>query len=213
MCKIGRYDTKSTDSINCFFNNMNTVEPIRNPQKLIAIKRNLKKLDDPRDYLLFTLGVNLALRISDLLDLNVGDFIDSKGKVVSYISLRENKTNKELRIKLNEASTEALKYYFSKRRPIDPDRPLFASHRTGKRLDRTQAWRLIRKWCAEVDLDREKYGTHSLRKTFGYIARVYEHVPIEKIQATLGHSNTEITKRYIGISADEITDVRMKVNI
>ena len=44
---------------------MNSVEPIRDPEKLAQIRENLS--DSPRDYLLFVLGINFALRISDLL--------------------------------------------------------------------------------------------------------------------------------------------------
>ena len=50
---------------------MNKVEPIRNPKKIAQIKNLLKAKDDPRDYLLFTLGVNFALRIQELLSISL----------------------------------------------------------------------------------------------------------------------------------------------
>ena len=64
---------------------MNSVEPIRDPLKIIAIKRNLRKEKNPRNYLLFTMGINLALRISDLLALKVKDVVNEKGEIVDYI--------------------------------------------------------------------------------------------------------------------------------
>ena len=51
---------------------MNTVEPIRKKSDIEKVKAILKKSSE-RNYLLFTLGINCGLRISDLLSLNVGD--------------------------------------------------------------------------------------------------------------------------------------------
>ena len=65
------------------------VDPI--PESGIA---NIKRLlaNKPRDFLLFTLGVNNGLRISDLLGLKVQDV---KGlKVGETVKLREQKTGK-----------------------------------------------------------------------------------------------------------------------
>lgn len=64
---------------------MNSVEPIRDPRKIVAIKNMLKGQDNPRDYLLFTLGINFALRVGDLLRLRVMDVLDSQGELRDYI--------------------------------------------------------------------------------------------------------------------------------
>ena len=82
---------------------MNTVEPIREIQKILAIKRILKEQSNPRDYLLFTMGINFALRINDLLSLKVKDVLDKKGEIIEYLHLREQKTKKEKKIKINKA--------------------------------------------------------------------------------------------------------------
>jgi len=193
---------------------MNTVEPIRDQRKVDAIRAMLKGQDNPRDYLLFTLGVNTALRVGDLLKLNVGDVVDSQGKIVDSLNLREQKTNKEITVELNPLTKQAIEYYLSKSPPeaTQHDMPLFKSKRSNKRLDRRVVWELISTWCKDVGL-KGKYGSHSLRKTWGYHARTKACVPLEMIQATLGHSTPAVTRRYIGISADEIKAVRLKVQI
>jgi len=86
---------------------MNTVEPIRDIQKILAIKRILKEQSNPRDYLLFTMGINFALRINDLLSLKVRDLLNKKGEIVDYIHLREQKTKKGKKIKINKAVKDA----------------------------------------------------------------------------------------------------------
>ena len=52
---------------------MNIVEPIRNRKKINAMKNYLKG-KNIRDYALFVVGMNVALRISDLLGLTWGTF-------------------------------------------------------------------------------------------------------------------------------------------
>jgi len=48
---------------------MNFVEPIRDRKKIAQIKNLLRGQDRYRDLLLFVVGINTALRISDLFKL------------------------------------------------------------------------------------------------------------------------------------------------
>ncbi|MBA7564000.1 site-specific integrase [Candidatus Atribacteria bacterium 1244-E10-H5-B2] len=182
---------------------MNVVEPIRDPKKILAIKRNLKEEGNARNYLLFVAGVNLALRISDLLSLRVKDIIDKQGNIKEFIHLKERKTKRQVKIKLNDTVKEALNYFLDKARITDPEQYLFKSERGNRALDRVRSWGLIQKWIKEVGLEGERYGTHTLRKTWGYQARM-QGVSIEKINEKLGHKSVIVTKRYIGINQEEI---------
>jgi len=51
---------------------MNFVQLIRDPEKVEAIKRYLREQNE-RNYLLFLIGINTVLRISNILKLKVGD--------------------------------------------------------------------------------------------------------------------------------------------
>ena len=53
---------------------MNFVEPIRDRKKIAQIKNLLRGQKRYRDFLMFVVGINTALRISDLLELRGGDF-------------------------------------------------------------------------------------------------------------------------------------------
>ena len=59
-----------------------TVEPIRSDKNIKRVKRLLK--DNTRDLLLFTMGINNGLRISDLLKLKVGDVIHIRGRSTEF---------------------------------------------------------------------------------------------------------------------------------
>jgi len=184
---------------------MMAVEPIRDPQKLTAIKNRLRR-QSPRYYAFFVLGINTALRPGDLLRLRAGDVYDEAGNVKTYLYVRAEKTGKVHRIKLNGASREALEFLWQREGTFEPEERLFP-------WTRGHAWRLVNRWCREVGLTEGSYGGHTLRKTWGYMARKYHGVPIELIQTKLGHSTPAVTRRYIGITDDEIEDVENHVNL
>ncbi|MBA7559440.1 site-specific integrase [Candidatus Atribacteria bacterium 1244-E10-H5-B2] len=186
---------------------MRIVEPIRDLNRIQRIKGNLKRKKNPRDLLLFTAGINLGLRISDLLRLKVEDVKDRKGDIRDFIYITEQKTKKQRKIALNEGVREALQIYFDKSGVYDLDQYLFLNEksRENKPLTRVRAWQLINEWCREVGI-KERMGTHTLRKTLGYQMRK-KGIAIEIIQAILGHSSAKVTSRYIGISDDELEEV------
>lgn len=74
---------------------MNIVEPIRRKKDLKKIESILRK-QSLRDLLLFTIGTNCGLRISDILNLDVRD-VQNK----DYISITEKKTGKYKRFPIN----------------------------------------------------------------------------------------------------------------
>ena len=67
---------------------------------------------DPRNYALVVLGLNTALRISDILNLTY-DMVYHKGEVRTHIVVKERKTGKSNHILLNQEIRKALKSYHS----------------------------------------------------------------------------------------------------
>lgn len=192
---------------------METVDPIKDPKKILAIKRNLKEEKEYRNYLLFTIGVNSALRSVDLRNLKVSDVLDNKGDIKKYLYTRVKKTKREIKITINRAMREAIEYYLSKAKVFNPDQYLFKSKRSDKPIDNVALFYLIKKWTKAVGLVNERYSAHSLRKTWGYQARVYHGASIEMISEKLGHRSTKVTRRYIGISQEEVNKMEEEINI
>ena len=190
---------------------MKAVEPIRDIKKITAIKELLKQESNPRNYLLFVLGVNLGLRISDLLRLKIKDVLDSQGNIAEYINIRESKTKKEKKIKINQISREAIEYFFKNVKLNEPDQYLFRSEEENKPIDRVRVWQLIQSWTRKVGL-KGNFGTHTLRKTWGYQAR-QKGKTIEQVSAKLGHRSVIVARRCIGIDQDEINQIEDEVNI
>lgn len=64
-----------------FLRRMKFVEPIRDRKKIAQIKNLLRGQQRYRDLLLFVISINTALRISDLLQLRLSQFLDETGKI------------------------------------------------------------------------------------------------------------------------------------
>jgi len=194
---------------------MNYVEPIRNLKSIKALKAYLKANKRPRDYLLFALGINIALRIGDLLKLKLGSVAEKTAdgwRVRDELRTIEGKTSKRRIMQLNDSAQEAIGYWLEAHPDAEDGDYLFTSQKKlNKPITSGQAWRLVKEWASVVGLEGN-IGTHSLRKTFGYWA-FQNGTRTEVLQELFGHSRPEITRRYIGISEREIQDVYRSVNL
>ncbi|MBA7609232.1 Tyrosine recombinase XerC [subsurface metagenome] len=192
---------------------MDTVDPIRQPAKILAIKRLLMQDPNPRNYLLFTMGINSALRSGDLRSLKVADVLDQKGDIKKYLYMRIKKTGREIKIAINEAMREAIEYFISKAKVYSPNQYLFKSKRSDKVISNVDLFYLMKNWTQAVGLVNERYSAHSLRKTWGYQARKYHGASIDMISEKLGHRSSNVTKRYIGIDQEEINKMEEEICI
>lgn len=173
---------------------MQFVQPIRNKQKIEEIKAVLKE-NGTRDLLLFSMGINTGLRISDLLKLKVSDV---KGK--THVEIKEQKTSKIKRFPILGGLQALIDEYV---RNKDCSEYLFKS-RNGKNrpITRVMAYMIINNACKTCGI-QDKIGTHSLRKTFGYHHYQNFH-DVAILQYLLNHSSPSITLRYIGITDDNV---------
>lgn len=173
-------------------NQIKDVQPLRDLQQIEDMKWSLKKWCSQRDYIMFLIGINTGLRVSDILKLQVKD-VKGKKKVV----VKEGKTSKPRTINLTNIYDEIQSYVAD----IDTEW-LFPSRKGEKPITSTQAYRQLNKASEMVDIT-EGIGTHTMRKTFGYWF-YKQHKDVAKLQQILNHSHPSITLTYIGITEEEI---------
>lgn len=89
---------------------MNYVQPIRDKRKIEEMKIELKK-GGTRNYLLFIFGINIGLRISDIISLKVKDVLNFDRTIKSHVEIIEKKTKKRKRFKINPILAEELYCY------------------------------------------------------------------------------------------------------
>lgn len=192
---------------------MSTTKPIKNLTELERLKNYyLKQAPNLRNFTLISVGVNTALRISDIRLLKWNDVFDfSTKKFREHLVLMEQKTKKVNSIAINKNLKQALSLYKKSLSVVSPDAYLFTGNGRSTPISRSQAFRIIQKAAEKVHLT-EPVSCHSLRKTFGYHAWRTGIAPVI-IMNIYNHSSFQITKRYLGIDQDDKDDVFRHVNL
>jgi integrase len=175
------------------------VDPIRKKKDIQSIKKMLT--DNPRNQALFTIGINTNLRASDLLSITAGQVRDLKPG--DSIQVKEKKTGKFRTITLNKACTGAI-HKLLQTRPYEDGEPLFVGQRGP--LTVPSVIRLVKAWCKAINL-KGNFGSHTLRKTWGYHQRVTFGTDIPRLMICFNHSSQRQTLDYLCIQPSEIRNV------
>lgn len=184
--------------------NVCTVQPIRDLKQIAEMKEYLLSKNE-RDYLMFVLGINSGLRISDLLRLTV------EGVKDGTVTIREQKTSKAKKFTLSETCVNAINHYLQTTGLTSGT--LFPSAKNNSApITEISAWRILKQAADWVGIT-ENVGTHTLRKTFGYHAW-RNGADLGYLQNCFNHSSQAITMKYIGITQEELDQkVYLKMNL
>lgn len=178
------------------------VEPIRRLEDIQAIKALLA--DNPRDLCLFTFGINTAYRAGEILSLKVGHVAHLKAG--DRLDLKQSKSGRYRAITLNQMVVSSIQNWLDVHPDPRPDSPLFRSQRSGSALTVSAVNHKLKGWCANIDL-AGNYGTHTMRKTWGYHQRVQNNRPVALLMAAFGHTSEKQTLEYLCIQDEEIRDL------
>ena len=182
---------------------MASVEAARTLDQLKRIELALSTRTTPLYRDLWVIGINVALRISDLLSIKYSDIQDGRLKV------REQKTGKVRDILLNERAVQVIE----RRRKDHPEHVyLFESDANranrGTPVSRQIVGRVFRETGQRPDI-KLNLGTHSLRKTRARI--MFESgIRIEEICKMLNHSSPVVTMTYLNIVQKDMDDLATK---
>jgi len=64
----------------------------------------------------------------------------------------------------------------------------------------------VKTWCRNVGL-QGNYGSHTLRKTWGYWQRMERGTTVPLLMEAFGHATQQQTLAYLGIQAEEIAQI------
>jgi len=181
------------------------VEPIRSKKTIENIKGILLHASNYRDHCLFTLGINTAFRANELLSITVGQVCDLEPG--NQLELKQSKNRKHRTVTLNKTSIAAIKQYLEHDNYIkgkfrsDPDAPLFYSQR-GYCLTVPSVHNKVKSWCNQVGLNGN-YGSHTMRKTWGYW-QYKRGTPLPLLMEAFGHASQKQTLNYLCIQPEEV---------
>jgi len=175
------------------------VEPIKKKKDIESIKKLIS--DNPRNQALFIIGINTNLRACDLLGIRAGQVRDLNAG--DSIQVKEKKTGKFRTITLNKACTGSI-HKLLQTRPYKDDEQLFVGQRGPLTVPSVN--RLVKAWCRALNL-KGNFGSHTLRKTWGYHQRVTFGTDIPRLMICFNHSSQRQTLDYLCVQSDEIRNV------
>lgn len=181
------------------------VDPIRELRDI----KHLKKLlaDHPRNLCLFTIAINVNLRGSDLLRIKVGDV---RGlDVGEHFTIREKKTGKKRCITINRSVHQAIQNLLGTMPEAQDYEPLFQSRKGKQALCVPYLCSMVKGWARALNL-RGNFGSHSLRKTWGYIHRTVYNTDIPTLMTLFNHSTQRQTLAYLGIQETDVQNAYLK---
>ena len=175
------------------------VDPIRDKLAIQQIKQALA--ENPRNLCFFTFGLNTGYRASELLSIRVdqvrylqpGDLLDVK----------QRKTKRYRQVKINRVTYDSIQGLLTWR-DLNDEEPLFMGQRGLLKVSTVS--RMVKTWCEQVGLTGH-YGSHTLRKTWGYWQRMERNTPIPLLMEAFGHTTQQQTLQYLGIQSDEIAAI------
>lgn len=164
-----------------------------------------------RNKLIFIIGMNLGLRVSDICTLKWRFFFEERnGEYVfrKMYSIQPQKTKakkKFVKLFFNDTIRKTIMEYLTKYPFQSADEYLFA-YADGKKMTRQQFWSIIKMTAAEAGIE-QNIGSHSLRKTWGYW--VFHNAQdkgkaLVTLQQAFNHTESLTTMRYIGLMDEEI---------
>lgn len=182
---------------------MSTTQPIRSIAHVQDLTKYYLKLGQHRNHRLIVFCLNTALRIGDLLTLRWEDVYDFKRNCAyKTTTIKEQKTGKYKTFAINDTISGVLK---KAAKAAFPHEFLFSGTSTSKAISRIQAYRIITVAGEAIGLPN-RISCHSLRKTFGYHAWKNGVSPAV-IMEIYNHTNLSHTRRYLGITQDDLNDV------
>ncbi len=146
--------------------------PHLSPQTLteVEMRRLLRATAaHPREHLIFSLALGTGLRLAETVGLNVGDVFVPDGAPRVRVRLRPEiaKNGRAGDVFLPDALVPKVRRFWRYearcRERLDPDSPLFCSHRW-RRLSKRRVQVLLRAWQVIAGFDR-LYPFHALRHT------------------------------------------------
>lgn len=178
------------------YNPVKKLQPIKEPKKLKTpfTSREVNRLRntaDIRNKAIIETLLSTGIRVTELSSLNRSDLSDKSAIITG-------KGNKQRRIYFNDSAWKAIEEYLATR--TDTQDALFISKRNNSRLTKSGIEKLISnigKQCGVVA------HPHKFRRTMATNA-LNKGMPIQEVQALLGHSNIDTTMIYCKVNEKKL---------
>lgn len=216
----------ASEPVSCELAPEHAAEPIKSIEDINRITKFLVESGRYRDNMLFIVGINFGLRVSDLRMLRFSNLINDNLVFKNSFPVFEQKTRntrkrkKNRYITVNNAVMEAVSLYLQHTDGVALSDYMFRSESNrgsseNKPLSVKSIDRILKGIAADLSLST-KMSTHTLRKTFCYWMMVYGQNDTRRLlllQKVLNHSSPAQTLEYIGLTQEEIGEAYKSLNL
>lgn len=203
-----------------------SADPIKSLDTIQAISDYCIANGRYRDNMLFIVGINFGLRVSDLLTLRFSHLINPNFTFKETFPVFERKTRNTRKhkrnryITINQAVMDAVTLYLEHTPGVSLSDFMFRSqsrnsYKLNKPMDKRSVERILKGLGEDLDIPAHM-STHCLRKTFCYHQLVMSNNDPRKLyllQQMLGHSSLLQTLMYAGITQEEISEAYSQLNL
>lgn len=201
-------------------------EPIKSLDDIMKISEYFISRGRYRDNMLFIVGINFGLRVSDLRLLRFCNIINDDLTFKDKFPVLEKKTKNTRKVKknrwitINDAVIDAVTLYLENTDGVSLSDYMFKSESNhgsniNQPIHRNNIDMILKGAAKDLGLD-VKVSTHTLRKTFGFHQMMMCNNDPRKLlvlSKMFGHSSTAVTLEYIGITGEEIADAYRNLNL
>ena len=201
-------------------------EPIKSMEDILRISQFLIGQKRYRDNMLFIVGINFGLRVSDLRSLRFTHLINDDFTFRDRFPILEKKTRntrkhqKNRYITINTAVVEAVTLYLENTPNVRLSDYMFRSQsnnsaKENKPISKQAVDSMLKGIARDLGIGN-RMATHTLRKTFAYHQMVMSGNDPRKLlllQKMFGHSTAAQTLDYIGITSEEIDEAYRNLNL
>ena len=216
----------ATEEVHCELAEEHSAEPIKSMDDIIRISQFLIEKKRFRDNMLFIIGINFGLRVSDLRTLRFSHLINDDCTFRDRFPILEKKTKNTRKhqrnryISIHTAVVEAVTLYLENTPGVHLSDYMFRSASNNgcnenKPISKQAVDAVLKGVAKDLGLGN-RMATHSLRKTFAYHQMVMSGNDPRKLlllQKMFGHSTAAQTLDYIGITSEEIDEAYRMLNL
>jgi site-specific recombinase XerD len=162
-----------------------------------SIRLLIASENSPRDYCILTIFLNCALRLSELIALNVEQVQAESIQIIG-------KGNKERRIFHTPATKKALTAWLERREQMNPQTNALFITKNGTRVTTRGVQDIVKKNLKKAGLGGRGFSTHKLRHTAATTMFKYGHVDVRTLQCILGHESLNTTQIYTAVDNEQL---------
>ena len=166
------------------------------PEKLDVLFND--SIEGMRDKLMFELFYQTGIRLNELIELRVSNFLDDAIKVIG-------KRNKERIIPISSSLSDLLKAYLTQKNKVFGESIFVFSQKLGRKMYPMLVYRRINQYLS-VATNLDKKSPHVLRHTFA-THMLNRGTGLETLKDLLGHANLSATQVYTHNSFAQLTNI------